>query len=101
MSRFNNFDTTRRLVNLPKLLLAYKVKNINVGYHDREKTKAYITIPPNVDLFMMLKVWIAYDTKIAQVYVSKNLIGSDNFWLTQFLDDEKNKRLNIEDYLYE
>ena len=50
---------------------------------------------------MMLKVWIAYDTRLKQVYVSKNLIGTGNFWLTQLLDDEKNKRLDIEKYLYE
>lgn len=91
----------RKLVNLPKLLELYKVKKLNIGYHDREKPKAYIEIPPNVDLFMMLKVWIAYDTRLKQIYVSKNLIGADNFWLTQMLDDEKNKRLDIEKYLYE
>ncbi len=91
----------RKLANLPKLLELYNVKKINIGYHDRENPKAYIEIPSNVDLFMMLKVWIAYDTRLKQVYVSKNLIGTGNFWLTQLLDDEKNKRLDIEKYLYE
>jgi len=102
MTTQNDFNPTRKLVNLPKLLEKYKIKKLNVAYHDPDKPKTpHITIPPNVNLFVMLKVWIAYDTNRNEIYVSKNLIGVDNFWLTQILDDEKYKRLNITKYLYE
>lgn len=100
MAMINNYNPTRKLCNISKLLKKYNVENINAGYKTPDGIK-YITIPPELDLLIQLKIWIAYDTQTDELSFSKRLIGVNNYWLTQLSDDHKNKRIDLTEYIYD
>jgi len=90
-----------KLLNLILLLQLYKQDRLNVRYYNpNSQDDNYISVPPVIDLFVKFRCWINYNPTTDQITVSNNLIGVQNYWITQLLDDHKNKRLNIMDYIY-
>lgn len=98
MATLNNYNPTRKLCDIEKLMKKYNVENVNVAYTTPDDQKNYITIPPALDLLIQLKVWIAYDAQTDELIFSKRLIGVDNYWLTQLSDDHKNHRIDLRTY---
>jgi len=102
MTRDNSiYNPHRKLLDIEKLADHYKVTGIEVAYKNREDPRAHIVIPPKIDLFLLLHVWISYDTDIDRLTFAPCLRnGSTNYWLTQLLDDHKNKRIDLADFTY-
>lgn len=93
------YPKTRKLVDMPKLLAKYGVHEVNIPYKVGDKYDT-LKIPVNVDLFIKLKVWISYDIQTHELYVSKEIRGGGNYWITQLVDDVKNGRIDLEGYVY-
>lgn len=94
-----SYSPTRKLLKIEELAKKYNVDRLNVLYQNDKHQPDFITIPLSIDLFIQLKVWIAYDPKTDELSYSKRLIGVNNYWLTQLSDDHKNKRIDLNDYL--
>lgn len=98
---------TRQLLNVLKLTEYYKTDGINYAWLGRKTTtqqeKDVITIRvpyPDIDFCMMTKTYISYDTDEKQLYISNNLKLGKNHWLSTFIDDVKNNRVQIQDFYH-
>jgi len=98
---FQELNPTRKLLNLPKLFKHYKVKNIKYRYEDDTGKEKFLTVPISYRLFVKLTIWIAYETKFDEMYISENIRGGENHWISTLIDDHKNKRIDLNDYIYE
>lgn len=96
-------NPTRRLVDLAKLATNYNQETLWINYKDHSQSngRGYIEIPLNMDLFMRLRAWIAYDRDTDDLIISQNIMGGPTYWLTQLLDDHKNKRIDITKYIHD
>jgi hypothetical protein len=101
MHDISNFNPNRELLDLPKILKHYGITEIKVAIRDDNNPKASITVPINFDLIVNLKLWISYETDTDKINISKRLISQGNYWVTQLIDDHKNKRINLKQYIYE
>jgi hypothetical protein len=45
---------------------------------------------------LTFKIWIAHIVDTDQIILPQHIIGHENYWLTQFIDDHKNKRIDPE-----
>lgn len=92
-----NYPRTRKLIDIPKLLAKYNVQNIHITYPHDDKLQS-LEIPIHIELLIMLKCYISIDVETDEIYVARNLRGGANYWLTQILDDHKNKRIDLREY---
>jgi len=89
------------LIDIKKVMQHYRTNYINVKYEFESKPNDILrNIEPHPDKLLRLKAWITYDPEIDQLTISQYLIGADNYWITQFVDDHRNKRIDVKDYLY-
>ena len=96
------YESPNRLINLEKLCKNYNIDKINIAYKDSNRERQKLEgIPPTIDLVAPLKIWMSYNTETDLLTVCQNLIGVDNYWITQVEDDHKNKRIDLNDYIYE
>lgn len=101
LENFRQLHIEQKMLDLSKLAEKYNIKQINVAYKDYDNPRAYISIPVNLDLFVRLRAWLAINVDTDQLVISKNLIGTDNYWLTQLQDDHKNKRIDLKTFIYD
>lgn len=92
---YNDYPT--KMLDLKKLADHYNVGELYVLY-DWQAEPQYLKIPLHQNLFVMMKTYLLHDTRDDTIVQSKNLIGGGNYWIKQFIDDHKNKRINVRDY---
>ena len=95
----------RKLLNLLKLVEDYQTDGINYAWfgrkstHQTEKEILSIHVPyPDIDWCIRTKTYISYAPSDNQLYICDALKYGKNHWINTFIDDVKNRRVNIEDY---
>lgn len=99
----------QKLIALPELAQTYNIQTINVAYNpkhaDAKPTQttqngvAYYTLPICLDVLIKNKIWLAYDITTKLITYPQTIIGVGNHWLTTLQDDNKNNRIDINQYL--
>ena len=98
---------SRKLLNILKLVEDYQTNGINYSWRGRKSTtqaeKELLTVHveyPDIDWCIRTKTYISYDPQDRQLYICDALKYGKTHWLSTFIDDVKNRRVNIEDYYH-
>lgn len=99
------YNSPRKLLNILKLTEDYDTDGLNYAWLGRKTTKddkkqilmVHVRYP-DIDWCMRTKTWMAYDENENQLHICDALKYGKNHWLNTFIDDIKNRRVNIEDY---
>lgn len=97
----------RKLLNILKLTEVYNTNGINYAWLGRKSTtqteKELLMVHvdyPDIDWCILTKTYISYDPKDNQLYISNSLKLGKNHWISTFIDDVKNRRVDISDFYH-
>ncbi len=95
----------RKLINVLKLCENYQTDGINYAWLGRktstqkQKELLMVKVPyPDIDWCIRTKTYISYDPVKNQLFISDSLKYGKNHWISTFVDDVKNKRIDISNY---